>query len=357
MADLLSITAPIFLLIALGFVATRTGVVKADFVRGMGLFVLNFALPALILRALLGQDLRESFNAAYVAAYAGGSLLVLLVVFVLFRHWLGRPLSHAAIASLGGAAANSGFVGFPIAALAVGMPALTALPLTMLVENALVIPLAFVLAEAGQAGGRTPALVARETLQRLARTPLFLAILLGLLLSGLGVRVPTTISTAVAMIADASAACALFVVGGTLAGVTASSIPGELAWIVLAKLVLHPLAVAAGFVILGGVPAGLMAAGIILASAPMLTVYPIFGQRFGLGTLCAAALVAATAVSFATMTAAVGMLETGEAPARLTAVPAERQTALEEDEHWSLETGRSRDATVSGPEGMEDGDG
>jgi len=334
LADLLSITAPIFLVIALGFVATRIGAIKADFVQGLGLFVLNFALPALILRALLGQDLRESFNAAYVAAYAGGSLVAFLAAFVVFRHWLRRPLPHAAMASLGGAASNSGFVGFPIAALAVGIPALTALPLTMLVENALVIPLAFVLAEAGRADGKTPALVARETLQRLARTPLFVAILLGLLLAGLGVRLPASISTVVAMIADASAACALFVVGGTLAGLTASSIPGDLVWIVLAKLVLHPLSVAAGFVVLGGVPADLMAAGIILASAPMLTVYPIFGQRFGLGPLCASALVAATAVSFVTMTAAVGLLETGEASTRLTGVPAERQTGFQESHSW-----------------------
>lgn len=353
MLDLLSITAPIFLLIALGFVATRTGVVKADFIRGLGFFVLNFALPALILRALLGQDLRETFNAPYVVAYAGGSLIVFLLAFIVFRSWMRRPLSHAAIASLGGVASNSGFVGFPVAALAVGMPALTALPLTMLVENALVIPLALVLAETGQTSGKRPVLIARETLKRLARTPLFLAILFGLALSALGIRPPASVSTAVAMIADASAACALFVVGGTLAGVASLSFPGDLAWIVFAKLVLHPISVAAGFVLLGGVPVGLMTAGIILASAPMLTVYPIFGQRFGLGPLCAAALVAATAVSFVTMTAAIGLVKTGEASGRLTAVPAGRQTDFQQDDPW-LPPGKRAAEDAAPSKGMED---
>lgn len=367
MTDLLSITAPIFLLIALGFVAVRAGTVKAEFIQGLGFFVLNFALPALILRALLGQDLRETFNGPYVAAYAGGSLVVFVLALLVFRYLLHRPLPHAAIASLGGVASNSGFVGFPIAAVAVGMPALTALPLTMLVENALVIPLALILAEAGQAGGKTPGIAARETLLRLARTPLFLAILFGLALSALGIRPPTSISTAVAMVADASAACALFVVGGTLAGVAAVSIPGDLAWILLAKLILHPLSVAAGFMLLGGVPTGLMAAGIILASAPMLTVYPIFGHRFGLGALCAAALVAATAASFATMTVAVGLVHTTEAAARLTAVSGERQTGLKEDGRWlspplSPSQNAAREApSVKGfatrPEDMEDGHG
>jgi predicted permease len=361
--DLLSITAPIFLLIALGFVATRTGIVKRDFIQGLGFFVLNFALPALILRALLGQDLRETFNVAYVAAYAGGSLAVFLGAFIVFRYWLRRSLPHAAIASLGGVASNSGFVGFPIAALAVGMPALTALPLAMLVENALVIPLALVLAEAGQTIGKSPSSVARKTLLRLARTPLFLAILVGLVLSALGIRPPVPISTTIAMVADASTACALFVVGGTLAGMTAMSAPGDLAWIVLAKLVLHPLAVAAGFVLLGGVPPGLMAAGIVLASAPMLTVYPILGQRFGLGPLCAAALVAATAASFITITAAIGLVETGEAAAQLTVVPAERQTGFQQDGQWlspvksPAEDAAQETPSATEPNGTEDPNG
>lgn len=45
-----------------------------------------------------------------------------------------------------------------------------------------------------------------------------------------------------------------------------------------------------GRLLVGGVPAPLMAAGLILAASPMLTVYAIFGQRFGLGTPTAAAL-------------------------------------------------------------------
>jgi predicted permease len=206
-------------------------------------------------------------------------------------------------------ASNSGFIGFPIASLALGAPALIALPLSMLVENALIIPLALALAEIGSQQGRPLRDIARRSLLRLARMPLFLAILLGIFFSALGLRLPGPISTAVAMVADASAACALFVVGGTLAGMAATSLAGDILWILLGKLLLHPLAVGGGFALLGGTPSELTAAGIILASAPMLTVYPILGQRFGLGELCAAALVAATAAGFATMTLVVGLVQ------------------------------------------------
>jgi len=315
--DLLSLTLPIFLLIALGFVAVRARVVAADFVQGLGFFVLNFALPALVLNALLKQDVNETFNWNYVIAYAGGSLVVFLAALLVYLTWLRRGLSQAAIAGLGSVASNTGFVGFPVASLAIGTPALAALPQTMLVENVLVIPLALALAEIGLQQGQPPQTVAGQTLLRLSRTPLIIAIFLGVILSALGLHPPVAVSKAIEMVADASAACALFVVGGTLAGLKSESLAGDLLWILLGKLVFHPLAVGAGFLLVGDVPPLLMATGIIFASAPMLTVYPIFGQRFGLGGLCAAATVAATIAGFATMTVVIGIVMAGEAPTRL----------------------------------------
>lgn len=311
MFDLLSLTIPIFLLIALGFGAARSGVVQAEFVRGLGFFVLNFALPALVLHALLEQDLRQTFNWSYLLVYAGGSLAVFLVSLLILRVWSRRDLTEASLASFGTVAANSGFIGFPVASLSIGAPALTALPLTMLVENVLVIPLALALAEIGQQRGQALRAIVGQSALRLARTPLVVAILLGLVLSATGIHPPETISRAIDMVADASAACALFVVGGTLAGLKAASFAGDLFWIVLGKLVLHPLAVGVGFALVGGVSPGLAAAGVVLAAAPMMTIYPILGQRFGHEGLCSAALVVATALGFLTMTAVIAMVDPG----------------------------------------------
>ncbi len=301
MIDLLSLVAPIFLLIAVGFAIVRAGVAPAGLVPALGFLVLHVALPALILHALVGQDFRGSFNPHYIAAYAGGSLAVFLGVLTMFRWLLKRPLAHAAVAALGASASNSGFVGFPVASIALGGPALAALPLCMLVENILVIPLALALGEVGTQQGRSLADVARHTALRLARTPLILAILLGLGLSATGLHPPGPLARAIEMLADASVPCALLVVGGTLAGLRAVPVAGDVAWIVIAKLVLHPLAVGGAFMLVGDVPAGLMAAGIIMAGAPMLTIYPILGERFGCGGMSAAALLCATTASFVTM--------------------------------------------------------
>jgi len=301
MADVLALIAPIFVLLAAGFAGVRTGFVPEHAVQALGFFVLNFALPALIVHALTQQDLRETFNWSYVAAYAAGSLAVFAAVLLASRA-LGRPLSQSAIAALGGSASNSGFVGFPVASLALGAPALTALPLAMLVENILVIPLALALAEMGTQAGQSPGAVLRATARRLARTPLILAIAAGTLLSATGLQLPRWLAMPLDMMADASVPCALFVVGGTLAGLRVASAATDISLIVVGKLLLHPLAVAGAFALIGGVPPGLMAAGIILAGSPMLTIYPILAARFGYDRAGAAALFFATALSFVTLT-------------------------------------------------------
>lgn len=325
MTDLLAITLPIFLIIALGFAAVKMQIVTPEFIQGLGFFVLNFALPALVVHALTSQDFSAAFDLGYVLVYAAGSLIVFAAVFVLFRFVLRRDLAKAAIASLGASAANSGFVGFPIATLALGPIALIALPLCMLVEVILIIPLALGIAEASKGEGQGASAAARAALLRLVQMPLVIAITFGIVLALLGLSLPRPLATAVDMIADASAACALFVVGGTLANVSRQAFAPDLAWIALAKLVLHPLVVALGFAIVGGVDPVLVAAGILFAGAPMMTSYPIFGQRFGLSGLAAAALVVTTVASFVTVTIVLGLLLQNGEEARLTEPGAGRQ--------------------------------
>ena len=46
----------------------------------------------------------------------------------------------------------------------------------------------------------------------------------------------------------------------------------------------------------------LKATGIIMVSMPMVSIYPLLGQRYGLGDVCAAALMIATIVAVATIT-------------------------------------------------------
>lgn len=304
MLAVLTITAPIFILIALGFISARIALLNREQIRGMGGFVINFALPALVFKALADRSIGEVLNVPYLLAYALGSLTVFGLGFAISR-WLRKEgISASALSAMGMSVSNSGFIGYPIVAMALGPPAAVALALGMLVENLLMIPLALALAEAGTQGSSPTLAVVRETARRLLKNPVIIAISLGLALSLLEVRLPIILATTIDMLAKASAPVALFVIGGVLYGVKT---PRRAAGCRTDRR-LHPLTVFVCFWLLAPIDPQLMVAGVLFASTPVMSIYPILGQRFGLEGRSAAALVVSTCLAFFTISALVAIL-------------------------------------------------
>lgn len=308
MLQILAITTPIFLLIAVGYLFTRTGLVTREQVAGMGRFVITLALPALVLKALTERPLHEVFERNYLLAYGLGSLAVFALGF-LFARWLRRDsISGSAISALGMSMSNSGFIGYPVVVMVVGPTAAVGLAMGMLVENLLMFPLGLILAEAGEqlGGGLRAALLG--TARRLLSNPLIIGISLGLMLALLDVRLPLVLQKAVDMLAQASAPVALFVIGGSLVGLKAGGLIGDVLQVSLGKLILHPLAVLLCFYWLPVDDPRLQVAGVLFACSPMMSIYPIVGQRFGLQGRCAAALLGATVLSFISISLFIGWL-------------------------------------------------
>ncbi|WP_043528358.1 AEC family transporter [Litchfieldella xinjiangensis] len=309
MLEIFGITLPLFLLIGIGYLTVHARIIDKPQVRGIGVFVMHCALPALIIRALISRPLEETFNLVYVLAYGVGSLIVFLGGLAMARLYRRQPLDASALYALGMAAANSGFVGYPVAAMVLGSSAVIAMALNMLIENLLIIPLALALAEASnQRGAKLRTIIARSARQ-LIRNPIIIAILFGTTLAISGIELPSPLFKVIDMLASAAPPTALFVIGGTLYGLRARGMAGEVSQITFGKLVIHPLAVLAMFLLLPETDPVLTAAGVLFACAPMLSVYPIFGQRYNLGEITAATLMVTTLLSFATMSIAVWALQ------------------------------------------------
>ena len=307
MLAVLSITAPIFILIGLGFFSARIALVNREQVRGMGTFVIYFALPSLVFKALAERSLSEVLNWPYLLAFALASLSLFGIGLLVARRWRGLALSHSAILAMGMSVSNSGFVGYPIAVMVIGPTAALAMALGMLVENLVMIPLALAIAEAGRQGGQGWT-VARETALRLLRNPLIIAIVLGLVMSMLELRLPTVPARVIDMLAAASAPVALFVIGATLNGMKIGGMAADLAQTSIGKLILHPLLMFVALSLVPGIDPMLMVAGVLFTSAPMMSVFPILGQRFGLEERCAAALVGCTVLAFFSVSALLVLL-------------------------------------------------
>lgn len=308
MLEILAITLPIFLLIGAGFTAARTGLLSRDNMQGVGTFVMYLALPSLIIRALTEHPLAEVFNPTYLLAYGLGSLATFLLGLALSMGLRGKRLDAGAIHALGMSASNSGFIGYPVALMAIGPPAAIFMALNMVVETLFIIPTALILAEASRQNGNGVGQVARQTLARLTRNPVLIGLLIGILLALTGLRLPGPVARAVSMLADAAGPAALFTIGGMLHGLKVRGMAMDVGQVVLGKLLLHPLVVLGAFLLLPDPDPMLIAGAMLFACAPMISVYPLFGKQYGQGDTSAAGLMVSTLASFVTISLVIWLL-------------------------------------------------
>lgn len=301
MIEVLTITAPIYLLIGLGYAAGRARLFAVAELRVLGRFVLMFSLPALLFDAVSRRRLQEVLDPVYLTAYALASVGVLAGGLAWARWRRGAPMSLAALQGLGMCSSNSGYVGFPVLQQLLGPASGSILALTMLVENLIVIPLGLALADAGGHGSMRRALA--QALAGLWRNPLVVAIVLGLVFALLELQLPVPVQRTVSILAAASAPVALFVIGGTLVDLHLEGVRGDLVRVVVGKLVLHPAAVLGMLWLLPPLPPHMHLGAVVLAAMPMMGIYPVLAQKHHHERFCAAALLAATVASFFTLSA------------------------------------------------------
>jgi predicted permease len=96
---------------------------------------------------------------------------------------------------------------------------------------------------------------------------------------------------------------ALFVIGGSLVGLKLAGVRRDLAWVAMGKLILHPLAVFTLLWLLPPIAPELRIAAVLFAAMPMLSIYPVVAQKYGLEGFTAAALLVTTIASFFSISA------------------------------------------------------
>ncbi len=300
---MLSTVLPLFLVILLGYAAIRSGYVRADQIGPIAGFVVRIALPALIFNAVTSVSPGDALNWPFIAGYAGASLLTLALGLAAGMLLFGLRVGPSAMMGLGMAGSNSGFMGYPLALSVMGVAAAPMLAQCMLIENLLIIPLAMTIAEV--AGGRAGGSAMRRVLVSTVNNPVLPAVLVALAISALRIPVPAPVEQAIDMLSAVAAPVALFVVGGTIATTPFRGMLGQVSAVALGKLVVHPVLVLGALSLAPGVDRLTMAGGLLFAAVPMMTIYPILGQRAGIGMMAASALVGATVASFATLLVAV----------------------------------------------------
>jgi predicted permease len=155
-----------------------------------------------------------------------------------------------------------------------------------------------------------PRLIGR-TLVNLAKTPLLIAVAIGMALVVSGIELPTPIAKTIDMTANIAPAASLLVIGAALVGLELAGLATTVAIIAFAKLIIHPLAVWGGITVMGLENPDLRNAALVFAAAPTMSMLPILAQKYGQEGPCAAALLVTTTASFFTLSAWLWLISHG----------------------------------------------
>ncbi|MFM0010672.1 AEC family transporter [Paraburkholderia sediminicola] len=212
----LEILLPVFGLIFAGFACRRRGVLGPNSASELNRFVVWLALPALLFDTMAHATWQQLYQPAFVAAFSIGCIGAFLPILAL-RMIGGRHLADASVDAIAASYPNTGYIGFPLGMIAFGSASLTPTTIATILVACVLFALAIVLIEVGLQTERTPHKLGLKVLGSLARNPLIVSPILGVLLASTHVALPQSAETFLKLLSGAASPCALVSLGLFLA--------------------------------------------------------------------------------------------------------------------------------------------
>lgn len=304
MLDIINITAPIFIIIALGYLCVRFKAIASKHAKGMGSLVMNIALPALMFNAIAGTPFKEIVLPHYLFTYALGSVMAFMVGIILTKVIWRQDNVSAALNSAALSFSNSAFIGYAVVSMVIGSSKAAAyLSMNIIIESLLILPMLFVMAEMNPSSNRSLASVLLGISKNLTRNPLIIAIVVSVIFSIFSIPIPQLVVQTTQILAGAAAPVALFVIGMSLYGLQLKGDLPKITIIGLGKLLLHPLLVLLAITLLAGGSQQDKYVAMLFASAPVFSTIAIIGQHYGLVNRMSAIVIVSTVGSFFSMSA------------------------------------------------------
>ncbi|MBT3361132.1 MAG: AEC family transporter [Rhodospirillales bacterium] len=309
MENIISVTIPFFALIGCGYLAGRSPLFSADAVRGLNAFVWNFALPCLIFRALALRPLAELIEFEYMAAYAVTGWTVYILTAAMGRVLFKTNLGVAVIQGQAACVSNIGYMGLPLLIALFGDAATIPAVLAMLVDMFFIQSPSMALLEANRHTGAARMAMVARIVGGFLRNPFIISMALGVGVSALQLPLPGPIDSFTGLLAAATAPCALFAVGASLAGRPIADRFSEVAFMSGCKLFLHPLIAWVMMFMVFDIDTQWATIAVLGAALPVGGNIFVVAHNFGVYSVRAStAIIVSTALAVVTFSALVGMV-------------------------------------------------
>lgn len=293
----LLVVLPVFGLIALGYLARWTKLLRETTGEGLSDFVFVLAVPCLLFRTLAKADVPQTQPWGYWIAYFTGLAIVWALAMLIASRVFARKGPELVVSGFAAAQSNTVFVGVPMILKAYGEAGAVPLGLLLAIHLPVTMTVATLLAE-----GRTasPALMTR----RLFTHPIIIGIILGMLARPVVDQLPTPFWTLIDLIAGAAVPCALISLGISMRRYGLESGLGLPVALSALKLGLHPLIVYVLATRVFDMPAHWSGVAVLFAACPCGINAYLFAERYRQGVADASsAITLSTLISLLTTAA------------------------------------------------------
>lgn len=303
MFAILQTVLPVFILIAVGYGAVRSGYLKDDFADALNIFAVRIAVPVLLFGAMADIDLGRAFSPPLLASFYAGAFFCFAAGIVVARAVFGRRPGEAVAVGFAGTFSNSVLLGLPIIERAYGGATMTMAFGIIALHAPAIYAVGMITMELMRRDGRTLGETLKTAARSIVANPLMAGILAGLAANASGLVLPEPLRAAVDMLAAAAIPVALVGIGAALTRYRLIAAFPETLTASAFSLIVHP-AIAFGLThhVFGLSSAAVHAAVVLAAMPPGVNIY-IFASLYDRAVnLAASTLLLATAMSVVTIT-------------------------------------------------------
>lgn len=270
----------LFVLIGLGYLGKRT-VLQEQSMAPLNLFVFYFAIPALLFNSVYKLSIDSIFQPVAMLAFLLAVVATALIAaFGCALFFSERNKEVLVIRALNGTFSNYAYMGIPVVFGLLGEDAYGAMICIILLGNVFQIGGTQFLMETIRHEGKGASQILRILDKALLRSPIVIPTFLGVLVSATQIDLPKVLVDSLEMLAPATVPVALFCLGAGLEFRTLRDSKAELFWLVVVKLVVHPLLTWIAFRALGIEDQNWFMAAILLAALPTGALAHVMAARY-----------------------------------------------------------------------------
>lgn len=298
MSEIAAIVLPVFGIIAIGYAASWTGLVTERVSDGLSEFIFVIAMPALLFRTMVTNELPSAIPWGYWSVYVVGLGAAWGITHVAARRLFGAEPLEAVIAGLNVGQGNLVVAGVPLVLKAFGDDATIPVALLIAINLPLTMTVATLLLE-GAHGTQT-----RTIVKRLGRAiithPILIGIFAGLLAHAAGLTLSGPVDTILDALGRAGPPSALFALGMALRHYGIGERLGLTFFLTAMKLAVAPFFVYLLAVHVLHLPPTFTAVAVLFAAMPVGVNVYLFAARYKTGVpLTSAAIALSTAAAVA----------------------------------------------------------